>query len=63
MLFRVDFIDTRVFVYARHLALILPLVGYLSDSHGPACSDLVAWTEVKPSTEDQAYTVEPVVQL
>jgi len=35
-----------VLVYARHLALILLLVGYLSDSPGPARLDPGALTMV-----------------
>ena len=41
-----EFIDTRVLVYACHLALILPLVGQLSDSPGATCPDPEAWTVV-----------------
>ena len=33
------FIDTHVLLYARHLALILPLVGEFSDSPRSACLD------------------------
>jgi len=37
--FRFRFIGTCVLVPARYLALILPLVGSISDSPDPACSD------------------------
>jgi len=45
-------------VLTRHLALILSLVGQLSDSLGLLCQNLVAWTEVDPSAEDQVYFAE-----
>jgi len=44
--FQFKFIDTCVLVYARHLPLILPIVGQLSESLGPACPDAGAWTMV-----------------
>jgi len=33
------FIDTHLFVCARHLALFYVLVGLFSDNHGPTYSD------------------------
>jgi len=44
--FLFGFIDTRVLVYACHLVLILPLVGQLFNSPGPACPDARVWTVV-----------------
>jgi len=38
--FQFEFIDTRVLVCARHLALILTLVGQFYNFSGPACLDL-----------------------
>ena len=48
------FIGTRVLIYARHLALIWPLIGEFSNFPGLACSDTEVWIEVEPSVEDQA---------
>ena len=45
------------------LGLILPLVGYLSDSPRPACPDLGAWAGVDLSVEDQAYFTEQADRL
>jgi len=38
--FLLGFINTRVLVYARHLALILPLVGEFSLNRGGLLNDL-----------------------
>jgi len=52
---RFRFIDTLVVAYARHLALILPLVGQLSVSPTPACPYPRAWTCGHPSYYSYLY--------
>ena len=41
---------------------VLALAGLPTDNPRFACSDLVGWTEVDPSAEDQAYFEEQADQ-
>jgi len=53
---------TRMFTCAYQLASFFILIGLLSDSPEPACTDSEAWNEVDPSVEDQVFLAKQADQ-